>query len=127
MIICALRSVHVELFKIGSDYENAQAEIARLHRELYEPIVHAQEPRAPFPLLTNECFAQNKVDAVEAEIHAACQGTAVGLWKTIRIQEALGYVAARNRTASDIYDLVEERFGKLPYNKRNFRDARSKK
>ena len=127
VLMALIEDITDHLYGISNDMSDDRRTISELQRQLYEPIVQAQADRAPFGLLTDQCYAQNKVDAVEAEMHAACQGTAVGLWKTIRIQEALGYIAARNRTASDIYDMVEERFGKLPYNIRNFRKARNKR
>lgn len=127
VLMALIDDITDHLYGISNDMSDDRRMISELQRQLYEPIVQAQADHAPFAMLTDECYAQNKVDAVESELHAACQGSAVGLWKTIRIQEALGYIAARNRTASDIYDMVEERFGKLPYNKRNFRYARSKK
>ena len=127
VLMALIDDITDHLYGISNDMAEDKRRISELQRQLYEPVVQAQAPRAPFPLLTDLCYAQNKVDAVEAEMHAACQGTAVGLWKVIRVQEALGYVAARNRTASDIYALIEERFGKLPYNIRNFRKARNKR
>lgn len=81
-----------------------------------------------FPLLTEECRKKNKVDATEAEIRAACHGTAVGLWKTLRTNASLGYVEPLEPwTAADLYHTISEYFGKLPYNERNFRDARNKR
>ena len=113
------------LYGISNDMAADKQIIAELRQQLYEPIVQAQTDNAPFKLLTDRCYKENKIDVVEAEIKAACKGTAIAIWKTLRLQEALGYVAASNRSASDIYDLIEERFGKLPYNIRNFRKARN--
>lgn len=80
-----------------------------------------------FPLLTELCYQEHKEDAVIADIRAACQGTAIGLWKVIRINEALGYIIpTENLSAELIYDRFTEYFGKLPYNQRNFRNARNK-
>lgn len=84
-----------------------------------------QKP-ASFPLLSDQCRKENKVEAVEAELRAACRGTAVALWKTIRTNEALGYLITKNMSASKIYHAFADYFGELPYNERNFRDARNK-
>lgn len=80
-----------------------------------------------FPLLSDQCRKENKVEVVEAELRAACQGTAVALWKTIRTNEALGYLITKNMPASKIYHAFVDYFGELPYNERNFRDARNKR
>lgn len=101
--------------------------VAELRQQLYEPVVEAQASKKSCALLTDQCHKENKVDEVESELYAACQGPAVLMWRTLRTNEALGYVAAKNRNASVIYDMLKERFGELPYNKRNFRDARNKK
>ena len=84
-----------------------------------------QKP-ASFPLLSDQCHKENKVEGVEAELRAACRGTAVALWKTIRTNEALGYLLTKNMSASKIYHDFADYFGELPYNERNFRDARNK-
>lgn len=80
-----------------------------------------------FPLLTEQCYREHKEDTVIAELRAVCQGTAIGLWKAIRTNEALGYIIpTENLSAEKIYDYFTEYFGKLPYKKRNFREARNK-
>ena len=86
-----------------------------------------QEPNKSFSLLTDECRAENKEAKVISELRAACKGTAVGLWKVIRENEALGYLCTRGMQSSKIYRAIVEFFGELPYSERNFRDARDKK
>ena len=80
-----------------------------------------------FEFITEQCRKEGKVEAVEAELRAACKGTAVGMWKTIRTNEALGYLSTKDVAASKIYKALCDYFGELPYNERNFRDARSKR
>ena len=92
--------------------------------ETQQPTTH--KPTS-FPLLTDQCRKENKVEIVEAELRAACQGTAVALWKAIRTNEALGYLTTQNMAASKIYHAFTQYFGELPYNERNFRDARNKR
>ena len=85
-----------------------------------EPVQHH------FTLLTDLCCKENKVAAVEAELRAACKGTAVELWRVIRTNEALGYMAANNLQTAKVYRAFRDYFGELPYTERNFRDARDK-
>lgn len=79
-----------------------------------------------FEFITDQCYKEGKVEAIEAEMRAACKGTAVAMWKTIRTNEALGYLSTKDVSASKIYKALTNHFGKLPYNERNFRDARNK-
>ena len=83
--------------------------------------------KATFPLLTDQCRKEGKLEAVEAELRDACNSPAPALWKTIHTNEALGYLATRDMLASRIFRAFSEYFGELPYNERNFRDARHKK
>lgn len=83
---------------------------------------------AHFPLITEKCKKNGKIDSVEAGIRAACHGTAVGLWKILRTNAALDYIEPLEPwKASDLYRAISDYFGDLPYNERNFRDARSKR
>ena len=81
-----------------------------------------------FSLLTDTCRKEKKVDAVESEIRAACHGTAVGLWKILRTNAALKYIEPLEPwNATDLYRVISNYFGDLPFKERNFRDARNKK
>lgn len=81
-----------------------------------------------FPLITEECRKKGKVDSVEAEIRAACRGTAVGLWKILRTNAALNYIEPLEPwNAADLYRTISNYFGVLPFKERNFREARNKK
>lgn len=82
---------------------------------------------AAFTLLTDQCRKEGKAEAIQSELRAACQYSATALWKTIHINEALGYLATRDMSASKIFRAFSDYFGELPYNERNFRDARHKK
>ena len=80
-----------------------------------------------FKHITPKCISEKRVDAVNAEIKAACKGTAEGLWRTLWNNENLGYVAVEPIDATTLYKDIENFYGKLPYTERNFRHARSKR
>ena len=67
------------------------------------------------------------MDAVEAEIHAACKGTAEALWRTLWNNENLGYAEVEHLDAATLYRTIEKWHGKLLYSERNFRKARNKR
>lgn len=81
----------------------------------------------PFKHITQKCIDEKRTDKVEAEIKAACKGTAESLWRTLWDNENLGYVAVASVDATTLYKDIEERYGKLPYTERNFRYARNKR
>ena len=85
-----------------------------------------EEMHSVFALLTDLCRKENKVQTVEAELRAACKGKAVELWRTIRTNEALGYLSALRLSTAKVYRAFTDFFGDLPYTERNFRDARDK-
>ena len=85
-----------------------------------------EEVHTGFSLLTEQCRKENKVSSVEAELRAACKGTAVELWRVIRTNEALGYLSAARLSTAKVYRAFMDYFGELPYTERNFRDARDK-
>ena len=80
-----------------------------------------------FKHLTPKCVKDNRVEAVEAEISAACKGTAEGLWRVLWNNENLGYVEVEHMEATTLYKDIETRFGKLPFKERQFRAARNKR
>lgn len=80
-----------------------------------------------FEYITDLCRKEGKTESVEAELRAASKGTAVAMWKIIRTNEALGYLSTKDVSASKIYKALKAYFGELPYNERNFRDARNKR
>ncbi len=82
---------------------------------------------AAFEFITDQCRKEGKAETTEAELRAASKGTAVAMWKTIRTNEALGYLSTKDVAASKIYKALTDYFGELPYNERNFRDARNKR
>jgi riboflavin biosynthesis pyrimidine reductase len=93
-----------------------------------EPVAEVIKPSdARFSLLTDECYEEGKANKVISELRTACKGTAVGLWKVIRTNEALDYLGTRGMQTSKIYRAIADYFGELPYSERNFRDARDKK
>ena len=80
-----------------------------------------------FKHITQKCINEQRVDAVNAEISAACKGTAEGLWRTLWNNENLGYVVVEPIDATTLYKDIEQFYGKLPYTERNFRHARNKR
>lgn len=80
-----------------------------------------------FKHITKKCINEKRVDAVDAEIRAACKGTAEGLWRTLWDNENLGYVAVDSVDATTLYKDIEERYGSLPFKERQFRAARNKR
>ena len=96
-------------------------------------IVEAHEEKSQtmklsaFPYFTQKCYDQKRVETVEAEIRAACKGTAETLWRTLWNNENLGYLDTQHVDATKIYNEIEKLFGKLPYTVRNFRAARNKR
>ena len=80
-----------------------------------------------FKHITQKCINERRVDAVDAEIKAACKGTAEGLWRTLWDNENLGYVAVASVDATTLYKDIEERYGTLPFKERQFRSARNKR
>ena len=80
-----------------------------------------------FKHITKKCIDEKRLETVDAEIKAACKGTAEGLWRTLWDNENLGYVAVASVDAATLYKDIEKRYGKLPYTERNFRHARNKR
>lgn len=80
-----------------------------------------------FKHITQKCINENRADSVEAEIRAACKGTAEGLWRTLWNNENLGYVVVQPIDATTLYRDIENHYGKLPYSDRQFRSARNKR
>ena len=80
-----------------------------------------------FKHITQKCIAEKRVEAVEAEIRAACKGTAEALWRTLWDNENLGYVTVDSVDATTLYKDIEERYGSLPFKERQFRSARNKR
>lgn len=94
-----------------------------------EPVSTAESKQEPntsfFKFFTQKCFEEKRAEAVEAEIRAACKGTAESLWRTLWNNENLGYVETQHIDATTLYREIENHYGKLPYSERNFRKARN--
>ena len=80
-----------------------------------------------FPYITQKCISQGRAETVEAEIRAACKGTAEALWRTLWNNENMGYVEVEYTDAATLYRDLENHYGKLPYSDRQFRAARNKR
>ncbi len=115
----------IEEFRAGL-FEGMDYYLERWETETPQPSSPETTP-ASFEYITDQCRKEGKAEAVEAELRAAAKGTAVAMWKTIRTNEALGYLSTKNLAASKIYKALTAYFGPLPYNERNFRDARNKR
>lgn len=107
-------------------FEGMDRNLRKWDAETPQQTASSSKP-AVFEFITDQCRKEGKVDAVEAELRAAAKGTAVAMWKTIRTNEALGYLSTKDVAASKIYKALTAYFGDLPYNERNFRDARNKR
>lgn len=83
------------------------------------------EAKDYFRYITQKCIDEKRAEAVEAEIRAACQGTAEGLWRTLWNNENLGFVVVQPIDATTLYRELEKRYGKLPFKERQFRSARN--
>lgn len=77
--------------------------------------------------ITQKCIDEKRAKIVDAEIRAACKGSAEGMWRTLWDNENMGYVAVEHIDATTLYRDIEKRYGKLPYTDRQFRAARNKR
>lgn len=77
-----------------------------------------------FCRITNHAYDKGKAQQVENELRSACI-SAPKLVKTIRTNEALGYLDTQNLKSSDLFDMLNEHFH-LPFKLRTFQDSRSK-
>ncbi len=131
---------HAEAEKYKHLYEEEKAKNALLEEQLNKLLnqpqdkenycaedIEFEEIRQGFPLITDQCRKENKMAEVDAQLKAACQGTAIELWRVIRLNEALGYMSVRHLNTRTVYNAIQDYFGPLPYTERNFRDARNKK
>ena len=75
--------------------------------------------------ITKKCIDEKRAEAVEAEIRAACKGTAEGLWRTLWHNENMGYVVVEPIDATTLFRDIEKHYGKLPFKERQFRAARN--
>ena len=98
--------------------------------DLYVHFV-SDEPKtvqhSTFPYFTKKCYDQNRIETVEAELRAACKGSAESLWRVIWDNENLGYLETQHVDAATLFKELTKCFGKLPYTERNFRGARNKR
>lgn len=108
---------------------NNAAEIVRnFMAEDVEPVQEEQTaPTDYFRYITQRCVEERRVEVVDAEIRAACRGTAEMLWRTLWNNENLGYLEVEYTDATTLYRDIEKRYGKLPYSERQFRAARNKR
>lgn len=107
--------------------ENVEAggigiQIVEAAKETSHPTKHSA-----FPYFTRKCYDENRIETVEAEIRAACKGSAETLWRVLWDNENLGYLETQHVDATKIYNEITKHFGKLPYTVRNFRAARNKR
>lgn len=114
---------NINNFGVINFYENNSTKTNNQSRQA-EDIIPVPEH---FKHITQKCIDEKRIDTVDAEIRAACKGTAEGLWRTLWNNENLGYVEVEHIDATTLYKDIEERYGKLPYTERNFRHARSKR
>ena len=107
---------------------NAAEIVRNFMAEDVEPVQDEQEPQTEyFRYITKLAIEQKRAEIVDAEIRAACRGTAEMLWRTLWNNENLGYVEVEYTDATTLYRDIEKRYGKLPYSERQFRAARNKR
>lgn len=110
---------------------NTSNNVSDLVRKFMADDVEQMEDIKPdssfFKFFTQKCFEEKRAEAVEAEIRAACKGSAEALWRTLWNNENLGYVETQHIDATTLYREIENHYGKLPYTERNFRGARNKR
>ena len=78
-----------------------------------------------FCRITKEAYDKSKAQQVEAELRSACV-SAPKLVKTIRTNEALGYLDTQNLSSVELYELLNEHYH-LPFKPHAFSVARSKR
>jgi hypothetical protein len=78
-----------------------------------------------FCRITKEAYDKGKAQQVEAELRSACV-SAPKLVKTIRTNEALGYLDTQNLSSVELYELLNEHYH-LPFKPHAFSVARSKR
>lgn len=127
---------NISNFGVINFYENNQSESAKKQQPVCEDVTPEPSSVSPeshsgsFPIfkhITPKCVAEKRVEAVEAEIRAACNGTAECLWRTLWNNENLGYLVVEPIDATTLYRDIEKHYGKLPYSERQFRSARNKR
>ena len=113
---------NINNFGVINFFENKNSETKK------EPQVQDITPvQEYFCRITKKCVNEKQADKVEAEICAACKGTAEGLWRTLWDNENLGYVEVAHIDATTLYKDIEDHYGKLPFKERQFRSARNKR
>ena len=111
----------------NNNYYTAQAEHETSSEGIQaEDMTPTATPQV-FRHITQKCINEHRVEIVDAEIRAACKGTAEMLWRTLWDNENLGYVTVQPIDATTLYHDIENQYGKLPYSDRQFRSARNKR
>lgn len=116
-------TANINNYGVINFYENNN-QSKKEHPQQVQDVVPIQEY---FRYITPKCISEKRAEAVEAEISAACKGTAEGLWRTLWNNENLGFVVVQPIDATTLYRDIEKHFGKLPYSDRQFRAARNKR
>ena len=104
-------------------YENNNSN-AKKEQANVEDITPVEMSDKLFCRITNHAYEKGKAQQVEDELRSACI-SAPKLVKTIRTNEALGYLDTQNLKSSDLFDMLNEHFH-LPFKLRTFQDSRSK-
>lgn len=125
----AVHNDHHKEITINNPSGNVSDIVRAFMTEDVEPVQEAAptEVHTYFKLITQKCISENRADSVEAEIRAACKGTAEGLWRTLWNNENLGYVVVQPIDATTLYRDIENHYGELPFKERQFRSARNKR
>ena len=89
-----------------------------------EDVTPVETSETLFCRITKAAYDAGKAPVVEDELRSACV-RAPKLVKTIRTNEALGYLDTQNLSSVELYNLLNEHFG-LTFKLRNFDTYRSK-
>ena len=114
---------NINNFGVINFYENPNSGSKRDQAKC-EDITPVETSETLFCRITQAAYNKGKAQQVEDDLRSACI-SAPKLVKTIRTNEALGYLDTQNLSSVELYNLLNEHFG-LTFKLRNFDTYRSK-
>ena len=121
--LCKTMINNINNFGVINFYENSNSNHHSENKQT-EDITPVEEDEL-FCRITKEAYDKGKAQQVEAELRSACV-SAPKLVKTIRTNEALGYLDTQNLSSVELYELLNEHYH-LPFKPHAFSVARSKR
>ena len=97
--------------------------VRSLRAEDVQPIQEEKPQKTFFSRITQAAYDKGMAQAVEDELRCASI-SAPKLVKSIRTNEALGYLDTQNMSSRDLFNLLNDHFG-LPFKERCFMNYRS--